>query len=176
MGNPVVHFEIGGKNGKKLQGFYASQFGWKIDANNPMKYGVVDTRARGKTRGIQGGVFTTPAEGPSQVVTVYIEVASINPVLKRLEKAGGKVVMPRMVLPGMVTMAQFTDPAGNLIGLVESEIPPAAQPAAGKVPAKKRAASKAPPKRAPVKKKAPKPAAAKKKTAKRRRAGARPAA
>jgi hypothetical protein len=30
-----------GKDGAKLQGYYAELFGWEIDANNPMKYGVV---------------------------------------------------------------------------------------------------------------------------------------
>ena len=28
MANPVVHFEITGKDGKKLQDFYSSAFGW----------------------------------------------------------------------------------------------------------------------------------------------------
>jgi predicted enzyme related to lactoylglutathione lyase len=32
--------------------------------------------------------------------------------------------MERTVLPGMVTLAQFQDPAGNVIGLTESEVPP----------------------------------------------------
>ena len=146
MGQPVVHFEIGGKNGKKLQAFYASQFGWKIDANNPMQYGVVDTKARGKSRGINGGVFKTPPGAPPQLVTVYIEVAQIDSVLKKIEKSGGKTVMPRTELPGMVTMAQFTDPAGNLMGLVETKIPPAVNPKAREavkpvLPARKRKAA-----------------------------------
>ena len=34
---------------------------------------------------------------------------------------GGKVVMPLTVIPGMVTMAQFADPQGNVVGLVKSE-------------------------------------------------------
>jgi hypothetical protein len=29
------------------------------------------------------------------------------------------------VIPGMVTFGLFTDPAGNLVGLVEAETPPA---------------------------------------------------
>ena len=63
MGNPVVHFEIGGKNAKKLNDFYAKNFGWKIDANNPMKYGIVAT---GSDKGIPGGISPPPpsaAEG-----------------------------------------------------------------------------------------------------------------
>jgi predicted enzyme related to lactoylglutathione lyase len=39
MGQPVVHFEVVGKDGAKLQQYYSELFGWEIDANNPMNYG-----------------------------------------------------------------------------------------------------------------------------------------
>ena len=42
MARPVVHFEIRGKDAKRLQEFYASLFDWKIDTNNPMGYGFVE--------------------------------------------------------------------------------------------------------------------------------------
>ena len=41
MANVVNHFEIHGTDGKKSQDFYAGLFGWSIDANNPMDYGMV---------------------------------------------------------------------------------------------------------------------------------------
>jgi uncharacterized protein len=44
MPNPVVHFEVSGRDVAKTQGFYATLFGWKIDANNPMSYGVVEAQ------------------------------------------------------------------------------------------------------------------------------------
>ena len=31
MANPVTHFEIHGRDGKKTQAFYASLFGWTVD-------------------------------------------------------------------------------------------------------------------------------------------------
>jgi len=43
MGAPVVHFEIMGGRGSQLEKFYSELFGWKINSDNPMKYGVVDT-------------------------------------------------------------------------------------------------------------------------------------
>jgi uncharacterized protein len=43
MGAPVIHFEIMGGEGNQLEEFYSELFGWKINSNNPMKYGVVDT-------------------------------------------------------------------------------------------------------------------------------------
>ena len=41
MGQPVVHFEVIGKDGARMQSYYSELFGWKIDTNNPMGYGIV---------------------------------------------------------------------------------------------------------------------------------------
>ena len=58
MAAPVVHFEIMGKDGKKLQDFYSKLFEWEIDANNPMNYGLVKASGQG---GIGGGVGASEA-------------------------------------------------------------------------------------------------------------------
>ncbi len=65
MGNPVVHFEITAKNIERLHDFYSKVFGWKIDANNPFKYGMTDT---GAGTGINGGIGETTGNGH---VTIY---------------------------------------------------------------------------------------------------------
>ncbi len=112
---PVVHFEIHGKDGKHLQEFYAELFNWKIDANNPMSYGLVTPGEGGPEEGVGGGI--TSGEGP--MVTFYVQVASLNETLKKAEGMGGKTVMPPMDIPEGPTMAQFSDPEGNVIGLVQ---------------------------------------------------------
>ena len=113
MGQPVVHFEILGKDPKKLQGFYGDLFGWHIDASNPMNYGIVDTHGEG---GIGGGIG--PAEGQNQV-TFYVQVDDPQAYLNEIEAAGGQTIMPVTVIPDMVTLAMFADPEGNVIGLVK---------------------------------------------------------
>jgi uncharacterized protein len=62
MGQPVVHFEIVGKDGDKLQSYYAELFGWDIDADNEMKYGIVqrDGNVNPDGVGIGGGISTGP--------------------------------------------------------------------------------------------------------------------
>jgi predicted enzyme related to lactoylglutathione lyase len=115
----VTHFEIIGKEAKKLQDFYAGLFGWQIDANNPMEYGIVSPTENG----IGGGISAAP-DGRS-LVTVYVEVDSVQPYLDKAVSMGGKVMMERTVLPGMVTFAQFQDPDGNIVGLAETEVPAA---------------------------------------------------
>jgi predicted enzyme related to lactoylglutathione lyase len=117
MGRPVVHFEINGKDAKKLHDFYGSLFDWHIDANNPVNYGVVDTHSEG---GIGGGIGS--GDGPNQV-TFYIQVEDPQAYLTKIEAKGGKTVVPVTEIPGMVTFAQFADPEGNIVGLVKAEQP-----------------------------------------------------
>ena len=45
MGQPVVHFEVVGKDGQKLQTYYSELFGWEIKTDNEMGYGLVDKGA-----------------------------------------------------------------------------------------------------------------------------------
>jgi predicted enzyme related to lactoylglutathione lyase len=115
MPNPVVHFEIVGRDGPALQKFYADAFGWKVDAANPMNYGMVDNGGEGINGGISGG------EKPEDSwVTVYIQVDDLDAALVKIEAAGGKTVQPPLEIPGVVTMALFNDPDGHLVGLVKS--------------------------------------------------------
>ena len=113
MGQPVVHFEIVGKDAKRLQEFYAGLFDWHVDANNPINYGIVDTHGEG---GIGGGIG--PAQGPNQV-TFYVQVDDLQAYLNKIEGMGGKTVVPVTEIPDMVTFAMFADPEGNVVGLVK---------------------------------------------------------
>jgi len=116
VSNPVVHFEIGGKDVKKLHGFYGQLFEWKVDANNPMNYGMVNTGGGG---GINGGIAPTREQQPA-FVTVYVQVDDLAATLKKAESLGGKTVMPPMQVPNGPTIALFSDPEGNVVGLVKS--------------------------------------------------------
>jgi len=115
MPNPVVHFEIIGGDGKKLHAFYASLFGWKVDANNEWNYGMVDTQTPGT--GIAGGIGGA-MDGQARV-TVYAQVPDLQASLDKAVSLGGKVLMPITEIPGAVTMAMIADPEGNTMGLIK---------------------------------------------------------
>jgi predicted enzyme related to lactoylglutathione lyase len=114
MNDPVVHFEIAGPDGAALQSFYADIFGWSIDASNPMGYGIV-----GPADGGIGGGVTGTEDGSAGHATFYVQVDDPHASLQRIEAAGGRTVVPVTEVPGMVTFAMFTDPQGNLVGLVK---------------------------------------------------------
>jgi predicted enzyme related to lactoylglutathione lyase len=112
MGQPVVHWEIGAKDAKRLQAFYAALFDWKIDADNPMEYGMVRTGGFG---GIEGGIMN--AKGDETYLTIYVQVSDLQAYLDRAESLGGHAVLPPTPIPGVGSIAAFRDPEENLIGL-----------------------------------------------------------
>jgi predicted enzyme related to lactoylglutathione lyase len=114
MGAPVVHFEIMGGKGGELETFYRDLLGWTINSNNPMKYGAVDTG--GGLGGINGGVGSN--NDGSKRVSVYARVEDLQATLDRVERLGGKTVLPPTEVPGGPKLAMFADPAGNITGLL----------------------------------------------------------
>ena len=124
MQNPVVHFEIAGKDPQALQQYYQDLFDWSIVDASPMPdfpYGIINAPEQGL--GIGGGIGGVMEGGP--YVTFYVQVEDIQAALDRAVELGGSVIRPVMSIPGTVTVAMFQDPEGNCLGLVASEAPPA---------------------------------------------------
>lgn len=115
MGNPVVFFEIFAKGGDKMKNFYKDLFGWKVDNDPKLNYGYVDT---GGGKGIPGGIGQTRDPQQPTMLTWYVEVPDIDKALDKAKTLGAKVVLPKTVIPGAATIAQFADPEGNVVGLV----------------------------------------------------------
>ena len=115
MANPVVHWEVVSKDGKKTQELYSKLFGRGINTDNPMDYGFVDTKGDGDL-GINGGI---PGEGDPTGVRIFVQVDDLRAYLDKAESMGGKTLMAPMEVPGIVTVATFSDPEGNTIGLVK---------------------------------------------------------
>jgi uncharacterized protein len=121
MGQAVVHFEVFGKDGERLQGFYSDLFGWEINSDNPMNYGLVPREGNSNADGvgIGGGIGAGP-EGQSYV-TFYVEVDDVEAGLQRAESLGGSRVMGPMDVMDQVTIGLFNDPEGHMVGLVKGQ-------------------------------------------------------
>jgi predicted enzyme related to lactoylglutathione lyase len=113
MAHPVVHFEIAGKDGKKLQEFYGKLFDWKIEVDPAMDYGMVDTGGEG---GINGGIFQAQGEMPPYL-TFYIQVDDLQAYLDKAQSLGGTTIVPPTPIANIGAFAMFHDPEGNLVGL-----------------------------------------------------------
>ena len=123
MGQPVVHFEIVGQDGEKLQSYYSELFGWNIDANNPMKYGIVarEDNLNSDGIGIGGGIGQMPEgmDAPG-ALTFYVEVPDVEASLAKAESMGGTRAMgPMEVMEGLV-IGVFLDPENHPVGVMSS--------------------------------------------------------
>ena len=108
----VVHWEVQARDAVAQQRFFGELFGWNVDANNPQNYGMVSAGGPGSIGGGIGPAMDAPR------ATFYVQVPSIVDTLDKAAMMGAQMVMPRTDI-GMVVMAQFRDPEGNLIGLIE---------------------------------------------------------
>jgi predicted enzyme related to lactoylglutathione lyase len=115
MGFPVTWFETNGPEPEQAAKFYSELFGWHTQSMPEGNYVLLDTFSGG---GINGGIGTT-REGRMAHNVIYVEGPDIQALLDKAESMGAKTVVPRTA--DMVTFAQFTDPMGNLIGLVEGD-------------------------------------------------------
>jgi uncharacterized protein len=119
MGQPVVHFEVIGKDGEKLQSYYSELFGWEIDAGNPMKYGIVKGEDNPSSMGSIGGGIAAGPDGYEGHVTFYVAVPDVEAALQKAESLGGTRVMGPETIMGEMVLGQLKDPEGHLIGLVQ---------------------------------------------------------
>ena len=124
MGQPVVHFEIIGKDANKLRSFYGDLFGWEFDTSAPLaeaisqpgNYGFVSRNTTSDGTGIPGGVGGGPEFGG--YVMFYVGVPDVEAALRKAQSLGGTRRMGPERNPGAdLVVGHFTDPEGHLIGL-----------------------------------------------------------
>jgi predicted enzyme related to lactoylglutathione lyase len=119
MGQPVVHFEVVGKDGPKLRDFYGQLFGWEFgEPIGPTNYALANREQNADGIGIAGGVGSAP-EGYDGHVTFYVEVPDAEAALAKAEELGGSRMMGPDEVPGVgITIGLFTDIEGHVIGVV----------------------------------------------------------
>jgi predicted enzyme related to lactoylglutathione lyase len=122
MGQPVVHFEVIGKDGEKLQSYYSELFGWEIDADNPMKYGTVQREGNTNEDGAGiGGGIAGGMEGYDGHVTFYVQVPDVEAAMQKAESLGGTRVMGPDEVPGAgIVIGMINDPEGHLVGVMSA--------------------------------------------------------
>src|SRR5207245_3043041 len=94
MNKAVIHSDIMVKDDYKLRSYYSQLFCWKIDADNPMNYGIVsrDENVNSEGIGIGGGVGAMPEGAPGHV-TIYVEAPDVEASLAKAGSLGGRGLM-----------------------------------------------------------------------------------
>src|SRR5437588_7382578 len=118
MADPVVWFEVTGRDPEGAAKFYGELFGWHAQPIPDMDYLPVDTHAG---RGINGG-FGKSQEGQPPSVTFYAVVPDPQAALDKAESLGATTVMPVTEVPDIVTFAIFSDPQGAMVGILKGQV------------------------------------------------------
>jgi predicted enzyme related to lactoylglutathione lyase len=111
MSSPLIHVEVAGKDPQKLQGFFSDLFGWQMNADNPMNYGVFNLSGD-----VGGGIGPAPEGQPGHAM-FYVGVDDVEAAMKKAESLGGSRVFGPMDVPEGPTIGHFADPEGNVVGL-----------------------------------------------------------
>ena len=118
MINSINWFEIPATDFARAKKFYETLFGTEIQmmSHPTMQYGILPgDMQNGVTGGlVQGEGFEPSAKG----VVIYLNGGDdLSTPLARVEKAGGKILLPKTSIGGNGYMAHFLDTEGNRIAL-----------------------------------------------------------
>lgn len=116
----IVHFDIPSDDPLRAKQYYESLFGWRMEGPPGMTdYYLIETEDLNGTRGVGGGLGRRGE--PSQRIAAYIGVDNIDDYSRKVENLGGKVVQPKMTVPGWGYLAICVDTEGNTFGLWQED-------------------------------------------------------
>jgi len=115
MANPVTWFEIIGPDARAIQKFYRDTFGWTMTPPTGEEMGYY-SMLTDHAPGIGGGL----GQGGPARVSVYIESAEPQKLLDRAVANGATTLMPVTTITPDTTIAMFSDPAGNTVGILKA--------------------------------------------------------
>ena len=107
----VIHFEIPADEPERAVKFYKDVFDWDIDKwNGPIDYWLATTGAE-NLPGINGAIMERTDE---KGILIAMEVSSVDEYGEKILKSGGKIIMPKDIIPGIGYIASFEDTEGNI--------------------------------------------------------------
>lgn len=120
----IVHFEIPADDIERSKKFYSYLFGWKIErwpgpVSRDMEYWMITTTDEKGNKALGGGMMKRMH--PEHQIINYIDVKSVDEYSSKVQKIGGKVVVPKKGVPGMGYLAICLDTENNTLGIWETD-------------------------------------------------------
>jgi predicted enzyme related to lactoylglutathione lyase len=115
----VIHFEMSADDPERAIRFYSEALGWTIEKwTGPFDYWLVMTGPTDQP-GIDGGLSRRGDTLASTVNTIGVD--SVDETVAKVVAAGGKVIRPKMPVPGVGFMAYCEDTEGNTFGIMQMD-------------------------------------------------------
>ena len=127
--NRIVHFEIHAEKPERAMDFYKTVFDWSFEKYEGMDqdyWGIMTAEKDSKEPGINGGLLfrdgsVCPPNSSPNAFVCTVAVSDIDQTIIAIEKAGGRLAMPKFAIPGMAWQAYYTDTEGNIFGIHEAD-------------------------------------------------------
>lgn len=117
----IIHFELPADDPERASRFYADVFGWTVHKwDGPADYWLLTTGPDDKP-GINGGIMRANPGFPAKTPINTLDVPSVDEYAQKIESAGGKVVVPKMPIPGIGYLAYCQDTEGILFGIMQPD-------------------------------------------------------
>jgi uncharacterized protein len=116
VANAPAWVDLASKDAAGAREFYSKLFGWKADVGGPESGGYAMAKLGGKD---VAGIGPVQDPNAPSAWNVYIGTRDAAATAKKVEEAGGKVIMPPFDVLDAGRMAVFQDPTGAFISVWE---------------------------------------------------------
>ncbi|MDH3420571.1 MAG: VOC family protein [Gammaproteobacteria bacterium] len=117
-----TYFDFTVKDLDEAKTFFERVFDWRFE-KYPMPYDYYRVLAGSEDEpGIDGGIGAiadTPTAKGKPLAQVTIPVPNVDDYISRIENAGGRVIEPKMPIPGIGWFAACAEPGGLCFGIIE---------------------------------------------------------
>ncbi len=116
----VILFDINAKEPRKSMEFYKTVFGWrfqKIEGTTHHQW-LIHTGPTTE-EGINGRISVRHHGDENAVNTILVK--SVDKILEKIVKEGGRIVAHKKSLPGIGWIATFRDPEGTVFNVMEED-------------------------------------------------------
>jgi predicted enzyme related to lactoylglutathione lyase len=115
----IVWFEVPADDVARARKFYKNLFGWNMDKfPMPFEYWHIDTG--GADASPDGAIMARQNPG-QRGITNYIMVPSVDKAVKKIEKLGGVICMPKTAVANMGYFSIAQDTEGNMFAVWERD-------------------------------------------------------
>jgi len=114
----IAYFQVPADDVGRAKKFYQSLLGWKIEPDTTLEdkslqwQNIITGEPREGTMN-SGGLYKRMGPGP---IMNFVLVEDLDKVLARVEKLGGRIIMPKNEIKNVGTVAVIQDSEGNILG------------------------------------------------------------
>lgn len=119
-----TYFDLTVEDVEVAMGFFGEVLGWKFERfPMPYQYFRIQAGVAGEV-GIDGGmgaVADAPAAAGVPTTQVTIPVPDLDTIVRKVVANGGRIIEPKMPIPGVGWYATCAEPGGLKFGLIQGD-------------------------------------------------------